>query len=451
VSQEFAAPLPGRPAAAAPLARLWQGTLARGAAYAFIIYAASAGLGFLLQTLLARTLPMAEYGTFTYAATWAEILAYPAGLGLNSAALRFLPAYQAQGRTDAFRGFIRASLFATLLAGLAVGALVLAWGLRFSGSSPWHVWACAALLVPVHALVALYMQMSRARGRVVTALAPSMVLRHVGLAVGVLLLLRVGTPATAATVMPVLLGAMLAVLLVQAICFHRPLAREIGRGATTAHWPEWRRVSGPLLLVGLFTVLLGRLDLIAVGLFRGPAEVGLYNAALKTAALVGFVLLAINTGAAPRIAQLHATGDRDGLQKLVTLSTRAAFAASLVFCTLAWLFGSRVLSAFGPEYRASYAVLAVLVLGHLAAAGAGLVVNLLNMTGHQLTCLATFTGAVIAAATLNLLLVPRYGTLGAAWATVIATAAAQVVLTIQVRRLVGIRSSILSFGTPSTG
>jgi O-antigen/teichoic acid export membrane protein len=444
MSQTLATPVPRLSPGHRVLAGLRGGTLARGAVLAFAIYAASAGLGYLLQTLLARVMPVAEYGAFTYASAWAEILAYPAGLGLNFAALRLLPKYRAEGRPDAVRGFVRGARVGTLLTGGAIGLAVLGWGVWARGATDARVWACVALLVPAHALAALYMQTWRAEGRIFAALAPSMVFRHLGVGCGVALLLWIGAPATAGTVMPVLTVTLLLALAAQGVPFHREMARSVGAGPATADRAEWRRVAGPLLLAALFAVLLGRLDLITLGVYGGAAEVGLYNAALKTASLAAFVLLAINMAAAPQITRLHATADAAGLQRLVSSSTRAAFAASLAFCVLLWTLGPWILSAFGPEYRASYPALAVLLLGHLIAAAVGLVNNLLNMTGHQMRCLATYTGAVSLALILNLVLVPRYGMVGAAWATVVATAAAHVTLFLQVRRHVGIDSSVLS-------
>lgn len=423
--------------------RMSHASVARGAVHAFLILAASAGLGYLVQTLLARVMTVHEYGSYTYANHWAEILAYPAGLGLHAAALKFVPSYQANQNPSALRGFVRSALLATLATGSALALATLLWAWTHAGPA-FHIWVYAALLIPVHALVALYMQMSRAQGRIIAALAPPMVLRHLGVALGCALILWGGYSRSAGAFMLALTLTMVAVLAAVGGVFHADLRRRHPGREMKTEWEPWLRLSIPLLFSTLFMVLLGRVDLIALGAYRGAEEVALYNAALKTALLTNFVLLAIATAVTPKLALHRARNDHPALQKLLATSSLAAFIPSLFICAGLWLLGPWILSWFGDPYVAAYPALKVLVLGHLAAASVGLAGTILNLSGQAVRATAIYGTAVALDIMLCLLWIPKYGAVGAAWATVLAATLCNLVLVVEARRHLKLNPSIFT-------
>lgn len=97
----------------------------------------------------------------------------------------------------------------------------------------------------------------------------------------------------------------------------------------------------------------------------------------------------------------------------------APLAATAVILAL----GLPFLWLFGPDYTAGYPVMFVLAVGLMARATVGPVERLLNMLGQQNICAVVYAAAFGINILGCLLLIPRYGGLGAG----IATAAALVI------------------------
>src|SRR5215212_1677850 len=98
--------------------------IGRQALIALSIRVAAATLAFGAQMVLARWLGGFEFGIFTYAAVWLNVMGSLCAAGFSASALRFLPAYQASGETAKARGYLVFGWGACLLSG-AAGALAM--------------------------------------------------------------------------------------------------------------------------------------------------------------------------------------------------------------------------------------------------------------------------------------------------------------------------------------
>src|SRR5204862_773939 len=94
--------------------------------------------------------------------------------------------------------------------------------------------------------------------------------------------------------------------------------------------------------------------------------------------------------------------------------TRWSFSLSWPIFLCCALFHDVILGIFGEKYIAGGVVLVVLALGNLVDAGVGSVNYLLVMTGHPKIILTNTITTVVVNITLALLLVPRFGVVGAA-------------------------------------
>jgi O-antigen/teichoic acid export membrane protein len=102
-----------------------------------------------------------------------------------------------------------------------------------------------------------------------------------------------------------------------------------------------------------------------------------------------------------------------------------------------------LLGFFGTEFTAGAPALSVLALGQLAGAAAGPAGLTLLMTDHErAAAVGTGVGAVVNV-TLNALLIPVYGLMGAAVASAFATALTGAIHVLMVRRRLGINSTAL--------
>jgi O-antigen/teichoic acid export membrane protein len=229
---------------------------------------------------------------------------------------------------------------------------------------------------------------------------------------------------------------------------HALLARHLPAPARAAEpevqGREWMRVSLPLLLVSGMRLLLGQADILLVGVLIGTTEAGIYTAASRLSHLITFGQNAANGIVAPMISELHSQGEKAKLQRLVTLSSWASTAFALAAAALLVLGGKLLLSLFGKDFVGSWTVLAILAAGQVVNAASGPVGYLLNMTGHQdanARILAWTVGLNIALAIPAILL---WGAAGASAATGLLIAIKNLWTWWEVRRRLGINSSIVS-------
>jgi O-antigen/teichoic acid export membrane protein len=111
---------------------------------------------------------------------------------------------------------------------------------------------------------------------------------------------------------------------------------------------------------------------------------------------------------------LHAKGDWAELRRLNRLSARLALVFGMALFLVYLLAGRWMLAwAVGPEYVPAYVPLVILSAAHAGTLWAGTTNVLLTMIGHDRDVLACALVSVAANIGLNLVLVPRYGAIGA--------------------------------------
>jgi O-antigen/teichoic acid export membrane protein len=180
-----------------------------------------------------------------------------------------------------------------------------------------------------------------------------------------------------------------------------------------------------------------------LGILGEASRVGVYNAASRTATLVTFVLMAVNSIAAPKISSLYAEGKREELQELAASVAHYIFWPSVGIAIGIVLLSSYILGLFGSEFVAAQGVLAVLACGQVINAGAGSVGYFMNMTGHQDQSAWVFGTTAVINIVLNGVGIPLLGVKGAAIATAISMAIWNVWLNSLVVRNLGIHASVI--------
>lgn len=434
------------PGPAANVGRAFLVRVARGAGLALAIQLAGAGLAYASQIGFARWMGTAGFGSYAYLIAWTTIFALLAGIGFPTAVLRAIPYYRVQGDHARLRGLVRMSRAATFASGCALALLGTLIVTLTSGDGSELATLLALWLIPFGAIVNLDLAITRAGGGVFAAYAPSQVLRP---------LLILGASAAVwsstqrlgdATAMAITLGAFAVVAGVQAVLVSQALRRTgPSKPSPAAYEPRrWLALAGPLLLVAGFQILLSQTDILLVGAVRGVKDAGLYAAVSKTAALVGYLLIALIAVAAPLFAELDAKGDRAGLQRFATAAAHWVFWPTLVIALALALLAPLVLGLFGPEFLTARTALTILLLGQLFSAGCGAVGSLLNMTGHQNDMARVYALVTVLNAVVCYVGVRAFGLNGAAAATTLSLIAWNVWLHRLTVKRIGVRASILS-------
>jgi O-antigen/teichoic acid export membrane protein len=176
----------------------------------------------------------------------------------------------------------------------------------------------------------------------------------------------------------------------------------------------------PLLFSGSMFFIMNHLDLLMLGYFMQDADVGDYSAAMRVANLCNVALFAVNMIAAPKFAEKYASGDLDGLDRIVRRATQMVFAVVFPLVLIIVLFAGPILHLFGPDFQEGRSALYLLALGKFLNAASGSVMYLLQMTGRERVGLWILSVAALGNVVMNLLLIPAWGIDGAAMASMIA-------------------------------
>jgi O-antigen/teichoic acid export membrane protein len=181
---------------------------------------------------------------------------------------------------------------------------------------------------------------------------------------------------------------------------------------------ELSRYGGMQLIGGLSALLLYKTDIILVRYFRDSTAAALYNSAIVPAEYIWFVPAVMQMAFLQRTASLWASDQLDAINKQIRTGVKyALLSLSLFGVGLYTLAGPFLQLYFGPDYLPASSSLRVLLVGTFFF-GISRVVNPVFQATGWLKYTEANTVLVLAVnILLNLLLIPRYGILGAAIAT----------------------------------
>jgi O-antigen/teichoic acid export membrane protein len=385
----------------------------------------SRGLNFAVQILTVRYLSQTDYGAFAYALSMVQLGQSIATFGLDRAMTRFVAMYHEQRD---YRKF-----FGTLL--LVVGtilALGLTIALGFQLFRPlaqrlinnqlsYALLLILIFLVPIQAvdelLVSLFAIFANPRAIFFRrhVLAPLLKL-------AVVLLLVYGQ----STVF-FLAGGYLVASLIGATIYVIMLIRTIRKDEIFQHF-SWRSLelpwvavlsfTVPLLISDLVYVVMNSMDAVLLERFHGLEEVAFLRAQQPIAALNQIVMYSFTTLFTPLASRMFAKDDRVGINQLYwqTAIWIAVFTFPIFIMTFSVAAPITTL-LLGERYEQSALILALLSLGYYFNAALGFNGLTLKIYGHLRYVIAISVITCLINLVAILLLIPRYGALGAALGT----------------------------------
>ncbi|MRR33747.1 flippase [bacterium] len=195
-------------------------------------------------------------------------------------------------------------------------------------------------------------------------------------------------------------------------------------GRTLWQWKvsmrEARRLAGeslPMVVSGIIFMVYLRIDQVMLGQMAGDREVGIYAAAVRVAEIWYFIPTAIVSSVFPDIVRSREVSDEVFYGKLQRLYNLLAFLGYAVAIPVTFLASWVIELLFGSAYAAAGPMLAVLVwAGLFANLGVARNAFLLATNKPRVLLFAVSVGAV-SNVLLNLILIPRYGGMGAAFAS----------------------------------
>lgn len=182
-------------------------------------------------------------------------------------------------------------------------------------------------------------------------------------------------------------------------------------------YTEMWRYSYPLILSSLLWMVISYTDTLMIGYFMTPEDVGVYNAALPLAQLLLMVPSAVIPLFMPKMSEMIGKGR--SYKPILRKTILAIFGLNLIGGPILIVFGKPILiMLFGEAYVVAYASMVVLVFGYLLTSTMARPLNGI-LSAQKRTKVILHINIVAASSNIlaNLLLIPKYGLVGAAWAT----------------------------------
>lgn len=180
--------------------------------------------------------------------------------------------------------------------------------------------------------------------------------------------------------------------------------------------------SFPMMISSSILVIMGGLDTIVLGIYEHEEVLAIYNVALKISTLTILSLQAVNSILAPKIAKYYLENNMGEVKKTIRFATRINFIVTLGVVIFIVVFHKFLLGVFGEAFIEGGKVLIILCVGQLINSMSGSVGIILQMIGKQKIYQNIVLFALLLNVILNFTLVPIYGVIGAALATVISLA-----------------------------
>ncbi len=197
------------------------------------------------------------------------------------------------------------------------------------------------------------------------------------------------------------------------------------------------KVSFPMLLTNSIFLILSWTDIQMLGILKDEASVGIYNIAVKIAALNVIGLSAVNTIASPKFSELYTLGNKEVFKQFVRQTSFINTMISLPVLIMIFLIPEFLLGLFGGEFTEGKTAMMILAVGQFLTALLGSVMYILNMTGHEKAGRNIIFSGLILNIVLNYLFIPRWGINGAAIATTLSTITWRVMAVVYIYRRLG--------------
>jgi O-antigen/teichoic acid export membrane protein len=193
-------------------------------------------------------------------------------------------------------------------------------------------------------------------------------------------------------------------------------------------------------LVSFFLLL--RFDVFLVGLYRDPADVGVYSLAVLFAELAWLLTAPLNQAIVPFQAELSARGAAPLAFKAVRFNVALVLTLSAAFAGTLWFFLPRL---YGAQFADAYPALLLLLPGIAAVSVVRPLMLVLTRLGRPLLYSATLLAAFALNCGINVVLIPALGINGASIASsvaYVALATASVIWALRAGRL-SVREALL--------
>jgi O-antigen/teichoic acid export membrane protein len=419
----------------------------------------TAASGYFFKVYLARVLGAEALGIYALGITMVGFLSIFNTLGLPQAAVRFVSAYSALGKTKQLGAFIARSTALILILNLLLGAVLLLAG-RSVAVRFYHTPALNKYL-GLFAFVMLFGTLNTFFGQVLVGYKSvaqrTVITTFVGTSVTILFAVALiiwGFGLWGYILAQVISASLITVLLVAAVWKLTP------RHAFSPHIKTFRiekeamTFSAVSLGLVFLEFIMAQADKVLIGFYLNARQLGIYAVAMALVVFVPTILTSVNQIFAPTISDLNARGDYEVLERIFQTLTKWILGLTIPLAAMMVVFARPLMRVFGQDFEVGWVVLVIGTLGQLVNCGVGSVGYILLMSGNERRLIKIHTATALIMIVLNIVLIPRWGIAGAAVGSAVTNVVMNTWTLVDVRRTLGLfpyTRSYLRLGPPIAG
>lgn len=404
--------------------------LFKGSFIAFMFKIFAVILSYLFFFFFAKFYGAQGLGVFNTCFTVLILSTVIAKLGLDTAIVKYLAEFVANNKTDKIGYLYSISFVLIFIAGFFVSVFIFLFSedlseLFFENSTDENLFKLIAFTIIPFAIIQLNAEFFRGLKKI-TAYS-SLQNGTVYLFVLVLIFVFAEHNHTLETVIYFLLFVLISLMLLSTFFVIRFNFSERSTQVIVLK-PKFKlskrkllSVSIPMLFSNSLFLVMSWTDTLFLSAFQGEDSVGIYNVALKIASLNTIALIAINSIASPKFSEIYSSEGSRRFRRIVKQTTLLNWIVSFPIFFIILVFPESILSIFGSEFIDGKGALIVLSIGQLISAFSGSTMIVLNMTGREKAGRNILLVTVVVNLILNYILIPKYGIMGAAYATMIST------------------------------
>lgn len=377
------------------------------------------GLSFATHVLLARGLGPQEFGVYAFTIALLTIVQPIAGGGLGALSIRELASLQSKDKSNEIKqNLIQNFLFISLLISTCLGLMIAIAG-RIFESEISSTLDMSLIVLPAFVLAETMSGVLVGQSKVKISQFLNEVFRPALFLASLLTLFALINTKFSANA-ALLLIALTSWIAVLAAVFFNPvkIGVSIHLRARRGPWLVILRRSFPFAMISAMQYFNTRVDILFIGNFMTTADVGVYQIATKIAGFVHMPASLVAILLAPRFSAAYVENSKGRLRHLYFLGQFLAVALGITICLVFVLVGSNMIFwIYGSNYIAAVPPLLLLSVAQVVFSTTAVTTMLLSMTAFEGKVMRALMVGVVGNVILNAILIPQYGTVGAASAT----------------------------------
>jgi O-antigen/teichoic acid export membrane protein len=425
--------------------------MAKSAMIVFIILLLSKVSVYLYKVMIARHFGPELYGVFSLLLVISGWTIAFSTLGLSDGLLRYIPLYRGKKEQEKinylFRFSIKVILFSSIVSGVLL-YLLSGWIsiTLFHNAQLSFFLKVFSFFLPISAISYLLISVIRGYERITDFVILYNLLPNISRLAFLFFFIFLGFSG-GAIVSSFCLGILTMFVAASLLCKYKLpellLKSKIPEKKGKEIKNELFSYSLPVLFFGIISTLFYWIDSLCLAYFKSATEVGIYNAAVTIAMLLGMTGDLFNQLFFPLITREYSKKNYSLINDLSKTVAKWIFMINLPIFVLIVLFpGAIIHLLFGIEYLAAENSLRILLIGAFLSSFAAVSTQLLYMAGKSKLILYDLLITSAVNITLNFILIPRQivfgiqnsnGLIGAAIATLVSILTLNIIFIIQAR------------------